>query len=130
MGMALDDVRLPRPEIELGPPDWFEYLRILGAPPGLLSGADHAAFHVLVARLGGENGAAAMAFDLGGQTGFGHAEAGPPGDMHRARLRQVPVAPVAPYFVNWKLARWKVPSSSRSTSCRQVFAQLLSVFQT
>jgi hypothetical protein len=35
-------------EIELGPPDWFEYLRILGVPPGLLSGADHAAFHVLV----------------------------------------------------------------------------------
>ena len=30
MGMALDDMRLPAPEIELGPSDWFEYLRILG----------------------------------------------------------------------------------------------------
>ncbi len=42
----------PRPQIELGPPDWFEYARIIGVRQGLLSGADHAAFHVLVARLG------------------------------------------------------------------------------
>ena len=27
MGMALGDIRLPRPGIDLGPPDWFEYLR-------------------------------------------------------------------------------------------------------
>jgi hypothetical protein len=26
MGMALDELRLPRPELELGPPDWSEYL--------------------------------------------------------------------------------------------------------
>jgi ribosomal protein S18 acetylase RimI-like enzyme len=63
MGTSLDDIRLPRPEIELGPPDWSEYLRILGVPPGLLAGADHDAFHVLVARLAGENVATAMAFD-------------------------------------------------------------------
>jgi ribosomal protein S18 acetylase RimI-like enzyme len=63
MGMALDDLRLPRPQIDLGPPDWLEYLRILGVPPGLLRGADHAAFHVLVARLCGESVATAMAFD-------------------------------------------------------------------
>jgi ribosomal protein S18 acetylase RimI-like enzyme len=70
MGMALDDIRLPRPRIELGPPDWFEYLRIIGVPPNFLSGADPAAFHVLVARLGGENVAAAMAFDRGGDCGI------------------------------------------------------------
>ena len=70
MGMALDDVRLPRPQIELGPADWSEYLRILGVPPGLLRGADHAAFHVLVARLGGESVATAMAFDLRGDCGI------------------------------------------------------------
>jgi hypothetical protein len=46
MGMALDDIRLPRPAIELAPPDWLECLRILGVPPDFLSGADHAAFHV------------------------------------------------------------------------------------
>jgi len=70
MGMALDDIRLPRPKIELGPADWFEYLRILGVPPSFLSGADHAAFHVLVARLETENVATAMAFDLGGDCGI------------------------------------------------------------
>lgn len=70
MGMRIDDLRRPRPEIELGSPDWFEYLRILEVPPGFLSGADHNAFHVLVGRLDGENVATAMAFDLGGDCGI------------------------------------------------------------
>jgi ribosomal protein S18 acetylase RimI-like enzyme len=63
MGMSLDDIRLPRPAIELGPPDWSEYLRIIEGPPDLLAAADHGAFHVLVVRLHGENVAAGMAFD-------------------------------------------------------------------
>jgi ribosomal protein S18 acetylase RimI-like enzyme len=70
MGMALDDIRLPRPKIELGPRDWFEYLRILEVPPGYLRGADPAAFHVLLARLAGENVATAMAFDHGSECGI------------------------------------------------------------
>jgi ribosomal protein S18 acetylase RimI-like enzyme len=70
MGMALDDLRLPRPKIDLGPPDWFEYLRILGVPPGFLRGADPADFHVLVARLDGENAATAMALDHNGDCGI------------------------------------------------------------
>lgn len=55
MGLALEDIRLPRPKIELGAPNWFEYLRILGVPRGFLSRIDRDTFHVLVARLGGEN---------------------------------------------------------------------------
>jgi len=70
MGMALDDIRLLRPEIELGPPDWLEYLRIIGVPPNFLSGADPAAYHVVVARLHGENVATGMAFDLDGDCGI------------------------------------------------------------
>jgi ribosomal protein S18 acetylase RimI-like enzyme len=70
MGMALDDIRVPRPQIELGPPDWSEYLRIIGVPPGFLRGANHATFHVLVARLDGENVATAIAFDLHGDCGI------------------------------------------------------------
>ena len=70
MGMALDDMRLSRPDVELGPPDWCEYLHILGLPPDFLSGANQAAYHVLVARLGGENVATAMAFDLAGDCGI------------------------------------------------------------
>jgi len=67
MGMALDHVRLPRPEIELGAAAWSEYLRIIGVAPDLLKGADHAAFHVLVAR---QNVAAVMAFDCDGDCGI------------------------------------------------------------
>lgn len=70
MGMSLGDIRLLRPDIELGPADWSEYLHMLGLPPGFLSGADHAAYHVLVARLRGENVATAMAFDLARDCGI------------------------------------------------------------
>jgi hypothetical protein len=40
-----------RPEIELGPSDWFKYLHILELPPDFLRSADHAALHALVARI-------------------------------------------------------------------------------
>jgi ribosomal protein S18 acetylase RimI-like enzyme len=70
LGMTLDDIRVPRPEIELAPPDWAEYLRVIEVPADLLAGADHAAFHVLLARLGGETVAAAMAYDVDGDCGI------------------------------------------------------------
>jgi ribosomal protein S18 acetylase RimI-like enzyme len=70
MGMRLDDIRVPRPEIELGATDWDDHLRIFGLPPGLLSGADHTAFRVLVARVDGERVATAMAFDHRGDCGI------------------------------------------------------------
>jgi GNAT superfamily N-acetyltransferase len=63
MGLVLDDFRLPPPAIDLGPPDWFECLRIIGVPADFLSRADRTAFHILVARMRGENAATAMAFD-------------------------------------------------------------------
>ncbi len=72
MGMSLDDISLALPEFEVGPLDWaeyLEYLRIVGVPAGLLSGADPSAFHILVARLAGENVATAMAFDHDGDCG-------------------------------------------------------------
>jgi hypothetical protein len=51
MGLSLDDISVALPEVELGPPDWAEYLRILGVPAGFLSGADPSAFHILVSPL-------------------------------------------------------------------------------
>jgi GNAT superfamily N-acetyltransferase len=72
MGMSLDDISVALPEVELGPLEWagyLEYLRNAGAPAGLLSGADPSAFHLLVARLAGENVATAMAFDHDGDCG-------------------------------------------------------------
>lgn len=70
MGMSLDDLRVPRPQLDLALPDWTEYLRVIEVPTDLLAGADHAAFHVVVARLGAGNAAAAMAYDHGEDCGI------------------------------------------------------------
>ena len=51
MGMALDGMRVPRPEIELAPPDWYQYLWIVAVPPDFLADADPAEYHVLLARI-------------------------------------------------------------------------------
>lgn len=109
MGMALDEVRLPRPEIELGPPDWLEYLRILGVPPGLLSRADRTIFHVLVARLDGENVATAMAFDHGGDCGIYNVTT-----LERARRRGLGTALTALHLHD-ALARGCQTASLQST---------------
>lgn len=68
-----DGISLPLPAIELGPLDWpeyLEYLRSVGVPAGLLGGADPNAFHLLAARLDGENVATALAFDHDGDCGI------------------------------------------------------------
>ena len=70
MAMPLDEIAVPRPEIELGPPDWNEYLRIIEVPDELLAGVDGSHFHILVARLDGENAAAGMAYDHDGDCGI------------------------------------------------------------
>ena len=69
MAMSLDAIRVPRPEIELGPADWDEHRRTLGLPSGLLDGIDRSAVHVLVARLHGENVSTAVAVDHEGDCG-------------------------------------------------------------
>jgi hypothetical protein len=109
MGMALDNIRLPRPQIDLGPPDWFEYLRIIGVPPGFLSGGDHAAFHLLVARLDGENVATAMAFDHGGDCGIYNVTT-----LERARRRGLGTALTAVHAHD-ALARGCQTASLQST---------------
>jgi ribosomal protein S18 acetylase RimI-like enzyme len=109
MGMALDEIRLPRPQIELAPPDWFEYLRIVGVPPDFLTGADPAAYHILVARLDGENVAAAMAFDLHGDCGIYNV-----GTLEHARRRGLGTALTA-LQVHDALARGCQTASLQST---------------
>ena len=72
MGMPLDVAGAP-PKIELGPSSWAEhlrYLQLVGAPDGLLAGADATAFHVLTATVDDENVATAIAFDHNGDCGI------------------------------------------------------------
>jgi GNAT superfamily N-acetyltransferase len=70
MGMVLDQGRIPRPEVEIGELDWQDYLRIFGLPEGLLAGIDHGAFGLVVARVGGQDAAASLSFDLSGDRGI------------------------------------------------------------
>ena len=109
MGMVLDDIRLPRPEIELGPPDWFEYLRIVGVPPSFLGGADPSAYHILVARLDGENVASAMAIDHVTDCGIYNV-----GTLEHARRRGLGTALTA-LHVHDALARGCQSASLQST---------------
>ncbi|MGN6166776.1 MAG: GNAT family N-acetyltransferase [Solirubrobacteraceae bacterium] len=69
MGMSLEDIRLPRPVVDLAA-DWPEHLRLAGLPSGFLSGMDPSAFHVLVARRRGASVSTAIAFDLNGDCGI------------------------------------------------------------
>jgi ribosomal protein S18 acetylase RimI-like enzyme len=72
MGMSLQGMAVARPEVELGPldwPDYVQYLEMVGVPAGLLSGVDPSAFHTLVARRGGESVATAIAYHHDGDCG-------------------------------------------------------------
>lgn len=70
MGMALDDLRLPRPELELGSLTWDDYVHQFELPEGLLREADHSEFHLVFARLDGDDVATALAFDHDGDCGI------------------------------------------------------------
>ena len=109
MGMPLDDIRGPRPMVELGPPDWDEYLRIIGVPRGFLAGADHTAFYILIARLEGENAATAMAFDRGDDCGIYNV-----GTLEHARRRGLGTA-LTLLLVHDALARGCRSASLQST---------------
>jgi ribosomal protein S18 acetylase RimI-like enzyme len=110
MGMALDEVLVPRPEIELGAAEWSEYLRIVGAPPGLLAAGDHGAFHIRIARLRGGNVAAAMAFDHAGDCGIYNVTT-----VERARRRGLGTALTALHLHD-ALARGCRTASLQSTA--------------
>jgi GNAT superfamily N-acetyltransferase len=109
MGLALEDLRLPRPAIELGPADWLEHLRLVGIPPDFLSAADPAAYHLLVARLEGENVATALAFDHQGDCGIYNV-----GTLEHARRRGLGTALTA-LHAHDALARGCLTASLQST---------------
>lgn len=110
MGMLLDDIALPRPDLDFGAVEWLEYLRIFGLPQGLLSGADHAQFHLRVARVDGENVATAMTFDYGGDCGIYNV-----GTLEHARRRGLGTALTA-VQVHDALARGCQTASLQSTA--------------
>jgi ribosomal protein S18 acetylase RimI-like enzyme len=73
MGMEVGALRITRPQLDLAPPDWREYVAYLervGVPEGLLARVDPAAFELLLARQGGEIVATALGYDHGGDRGI------------------------------------------------------------
>ena len=98
MAMPLDELAVERPRIELGPSEWGEHLRFLraeGVPEGLLEGVEEGTFHVLVARLDGENVATAIAYDHDGDCGIFNT-----GTFPRARRRGLGTALTALHLHN------------------------------
>jgi ribosomal protein S18 acetylase RimI-like enzyme len=110
MGMALDDIRVPRPQIELGPPDWFEYLRIVGVPPEFLAHADRAAYRILVGRLDGASVSTAMAYDVETDCGIYNV-----GTLEHARRRGLGTALTALHLHDAR-ARGCLTASLQSTT--------------
>src|SRR5262249_28449902 len=51
MGMPLDDIRVPEPDLDLGCLDWSNYLELFDLPAGLLARGDREGLHVVVAAL-------------------------------------------------------------------------------
>lgn len=73
MGISLEDVRPGPTEVECEPVAWpryVDYLAAAGAPDGILSGVDPAAFHALGVRLGSDYIATSIALDHDGDCGI------------------------------------------------------------
>jgi ribosomal protein S18 acetylase RimI-like enzyme len=109
MGMDLDDLRVPRPELELDPPEWPAYvtwLESVGVPPGLLAGADPSEFHLLIAR---GAVATALAFDHDDDCGIYNV-----GTLEHARRRGLGTALTARLLHDAR-ARGRTTASLQST---------------
>ena len=109
MGIVLDDMCLPRPDVELGSPDWEEHRRIGGLPPSILANAEHSPFHLLVARLEGEAVATAIALDHEGDCGIYNV-----GTIEHARRRGL-ATKLTSLHLHDALARGCVTASAQST---------------
>jgi GNAT superfamily N-acetyltransferase len=109
MGMALQDVRVPRPDVDADRADLVAHARVGELPPGLLDAVDGRLFHVLVARLDGERVSTGIAFDRDRDCGIYNV-----GTLERARRRGLATA-VTALLAHDALARGCVTASLQST---------------
>jgi GNAT superfamily N-acetyltransferase len=117
MGMALDDIAVARPRIDLGPADWSEYLRMDGLPPDFLSAADHASFHLLAVCVDGEMVAAALAYDFGDDCGIYNV-----GTVEKARRRGLGTALTAAQAYDARDRSCRTASLQSTTVAERVYA--------
>jgi GNAT superfamily N-acetyltransferase len=119
MGMDLDDIRVPRPDLDLAPASWSQYLRFDGLPPDLLSTADHAALHVLAVREGAEIVAAALAYDFGEDCGVYNV-----GTSAHARRRGLGTAVTAAQLYAARDRRRRTASLQSTPMAERVYARV------
>lgn len=110
MGLELRNVHSPPPEIELGPAEWSEHLRMFDLPPELGQGARREAFHVLTACLRNEAAATAIAFDFDADCGIYNV-----GTLEHARRRGLATALTA-LHLHRAIARGCQTASVQSTA--------------
>ena len=70
MAMRLDELTIPRPQLDLVALPWNEYLAVFGLPRGLLARAAHPDLQVVVAAAGGRRVATGMAYEHDGDCGI------------------------------------------------------------
>ena len=117
MGMALDDIAVPRPEIPLRPARWLEYLTMEHLPLDFLATADHAAFHLLAARIDGEMVAAALAYDFGDDCGIYNVET-----VEKARKRGLGTALTAAQAYDARARGCRTASVQSTEMAERVYA--------
>ena len=117
MGVTLDDVRFPCPEIEHGPADFSEHLRVAGVPGDLLTNMDPSPFHVLVGSLGCENVSTAIAFDFAGDCGIYNV-----GTVESARRRGLATALTAVHLYDARARGCRTASLQSTAMAERVYA--------
>ena len=117
MGMALDEIAVPRPRIDLGPADWLDYLTMEHLPPDFLATADHGAFHLLAARIDGEMVAAALAYDFGDDCGIYNV-----GTIEKARRRGLGTALTAAQVYDARARGCRTASLQSTQMAERVYA--------
>lgn len=70
MGLSLDELDVSRPDLDLVPADWHDYVAMIGLGEDFLRYADPAAYVVRVARLDGRPAGVALAYDHDGDCGI------------------------------------------------------------
>jgi GNAT superfamily N-acetyltransferase len=119
MAMRLDELDVPRPEVDAEPADLAAHARAGELPAGLLDNVDDRAFHVLVARLGGEAVATGIAFDRDGDCGIYNV-----GTLEHARRRGLGTAVTARLLYD-AAARGCTTASLQSTAmAERVYASV------
>jgi GNAT superfamily N-acetyltransferase len=117
MGMALDDIAVPRPVIDLASASWPEYLAYEALPPDFLAGADHAALHVLVHRADGEIVSAALAYDVNNDCGIYNV-----GTLEHARRRGLGAAVTAAQLYDARARGCRTASLQSTPMAERLYA--------